>query len=80
MKIKKQMTVKPPMGNSAGGATIADRFKLEPMADNRSSSSDANTASTKLAVAAAVIALAVLGGLVWFLYMYNDYMVGEIAN
>lgn len=63
MKIKKQMTIKTSSaGNGAGGATIADRFKIEPMAKKDSKRS--NSASIVTAFFLALTALFVLGGLV----------------
>jgi hypothetical protein len=72
MKIKKQMTVKAPGGNASGGATIADRFKIEPAA-NKSSSGGASSTATKVAFFAGFLALCAVGGLAWFAYQHAEF-------
>lgn len=72
MKIKKQMTVKSTRGgNAAGGATIADRFKIDTGANN--ASKNAAPASVKVAFFAAFVAFCLLGGMVWFLYQNLEF-------
>jgi hypothetical protein len=72
MKIKKQMTVKAPGGSSSGGATIADRFKIEPTVNKRSSGG-ANSTATKVAFFAGFLALCAVGGLAWFAYQHAEF-------
>lgn len=72
MKIKKQMTVKTARpGNVGGGATIADRFKIDTDAGKAAKSSA--SASVKAAFFAALVAFGLLGGLVWFLYQTTEF-------
>ncbi len=72
MKIKKPMSIKSPAANASGGATIADRFKLETLNDEASKGGPAGT-SVKLAFAAGFVSLLLLGGIVWFLYKYYEF-------
>jgi hypothetical protein len=72
MKIKKQMTVKTARpGAAVGGATIADRFKIDPTAGKAQNGS--SSASAKVAFFAALIAFGLLGGMVWFLYQTVEF-------
>lgn len=72
MKIKKQMTVKTTRpGSAGGGATIADRFKIDQAPAK--ASNGGSSASAKVAFFAALIAFALLGGMVWFLYQTVEF-------
>ncbi len=72
MKIKKPMTVNSPAAGKTGGATIADRFKLETF-DNRASKGGPASTSVKIAFAASFLALCLLAGIVWLMYQYYEF-------
>ena len=75
MKIKKPMTVKAQGAEGAGGAAIADRFKLDPV-DN--SASRAGTVSKKSATTALIfglIALAVTIALTVTIYQHWNFLM-----
>ena len=88
MTIKKTATMKRPVklggssaaqadeqaASTAGGATIADRFKLD-VSDKPAAPKGASTA-TKITVAAALIALAVAGILAFTLYDHWEFLKG----
>ena len=73
MKIKKPMSVKTPgAAKASGGATIADRFKIDTMSNGAPKASSTG-AGTKVAFTAAFISLCLLGGIVWFMYQYFEF-------
>lgn len=72
MTIKKNLSApapEAPAAAPAGGATIADRFKLD-LADPSAAKQSRAGASTVIAVVAAVAALAVAGILTFTLYQH----------
>lgn len=75
MKIKKPMKVQAPAPAPAagGGATIADRFKLENVA--AAPARTVNKTAALIALIAAVIALGVSGMLTFTLYQHWDYLM-----
>lgn len=77
MKIKKPKTIKAPMSaEGAGGAAIADRFKLDPVAS--SDVSRTGTVSKKSAATALIfglIALAVTITLTVTIYKHWEYLM-----
>ena len=75
MKIKKTKMMKTPASEGAGGAAIADRFKLDPV-DN--SASRAGTVSKKSATTALIfglIALAVTIALTVTIYQHWNFLM-----
>lgn len=64
----------PASAPAAGGATIADRFKLD--APPAAKSGGAVGTGTKVAVVAAVIALVVVGVLAYMLYGHWEFLKG----
>ena len=58
---------------AAGGATIADRFRLDTPAETKSSGAGVGT---KIAVIAALLALAVAGILLYTLYDHWEFLKG----
>ncbi len=80
MKIKKPMTVTKPAAAApaaaAGGATIADRFKLEPTAaPAKSSRPTVNKTAALVALLAAFAALVVSGVLTFVLYKHWEFLM-----
>lgn len=77
MKIKKPMTVKPAGGDGAptGGATIADRFRLDVPEKKKGGGAAVNSTAAACAFSAALLALALLAGLVGMLYTHYDYLI-----
>ena len=71
--VKKTVIKKPEGGNAAGGAAIADRFKLAPTepVDGPVVSKKA----TMWAFIAAMLALAVSGILVYMLYQHWEFLM-----
>ena len=75
MKIKKPMTVKASGAEGAGGAAIADRFKLEPV---DSAASRAGTVGKKSAMVALIFGLIALGitvALTLTIYKHWEYLM-----
>lgn len=74
MKIKKPMTVKAPAAPApaTGGATIADRFKLDAVAP---AAPAVSKTATLAAFIAAFIALAASGVLVFVLYKHWKFLM-----
>ena len=69
------MTIKKPASTAAattGGATIADRFKLDVVQDK--DKSDAAGAGVKIALVGALVALGVAGFLAYSLYEHNEFL------
>ena len=77
MTIKKPMKAATPAAETAtpaaGGATIADRFNLD-MTEPEKKSANAG-ASTTVAVAAGLIALAVAGILTYILWQHWEFLM-----
>ena len=77
MTIKKPMkapTVADTAAPAAGGATIADRFKLD-MPEEGAKKPAAGGVATTCAVVAGLIALAVAGMLTYILWQHWDYLM-----
>lgn len=80
MKLKKPMTVKKPGPASApaaapGGATIADRFKLEPaVAPKSAGGGTVSKVAALVALVAAIAALVVSGALVFTLHQHWEFL------
>ena len=77
MTIKKPMKAAAPAADTAataaGGATIADRFKLDMTEPEKKSA--AGGKSTTFAVAAGLIALAVAGILTYILWQHWEFLM-----
>lgn len=76
MKLKKPKTIKAPGADSpagGGGATIADRFKLDVPA--KGGTGTVGRTSTAVAFSAALVALALIGGLAAMLYYHWEYLM-----
>lgn len=75
MKLKKPTTIKAPGAEShvGGGATIADRFKLDVPA--KGGAGTVGKTSTAVAFSAALLALALIGGLATMLYYHWEYLM-----
>ena len=75
MKLKKPKTIKAPGAESAtgGGATIADRFKLD--APVKGGAGTVGKTSTAMAFSAGLLALALIGGLATMLYYHWEYLI-----
>lgn len=71
MKLKKPMSA--PAAAPTGGATIADRFKLEPTQVDKPASKTGKASAT-IALIAAVVGLALVGGLVFVLYGHLEFL------
>ncbi len=63
-----------PSATTTGGVTIADRFKLEPEEQPKKSVSGTGKVSATIALIAAVVGLALAGGLVYMLYDHLTYL------
>lgn len=85
MKLKKPMKVKLPSGGAAapaaegaapsGGATIADRFKLDATAPaKKSGGAGVSKGAAACALAAAVVALVLSGALTFVLYNHWEFL------
>ena len=78
MTIKKPMKVaeaaEAPVAPAAGGATIADRFKLD-MPDPNARKASAGKGAT-FAVVAGLLALAVVGILTFVIYQHWEFLRG----
>jgi len=81
MTIKRPMKTETPAApvddgaTAAGGATIADRFKLDLQDPNAKKRSSSGT-GTKIAVVAGLIALAVAGILTFVIYQHWEFLKG----
>ena len=79
MTIKKPVT-KPAAAKpaaAAGGATIADRFKLDtPEPKKAKASGSINSTAATIALAAGLAALAVAGILTFIMYQHWDFLQG----
>ena len=73
MKIKKTKMMKTPASEGAGGAAIADRFKLDVPVQTANPGA---SVGTKIVVVAALIALAVVGILAYTLYGHWEFLKG----
>lgn len=73
MKIKKPTTVQAPAAPAPGGATIADRFKLDatPAAPVRT----VNKTASMIALIAAIVALGISGMLTFTLYQHWQFLM-----
>ena len=76
MKIKKPAKSAAPAASvAAGGATIADRFKLEPTAPVQGAKGGTTSkGAATAALIAALVALAVSGVLVYVLYTHFEFL------
>ncbi len=74
MKIKKPMSVKAPRAENTGGATIADRFKLENVEASVKHGGTVGKKSAMTALIFGLIAFAVTATLTVTLYMHLDYL------
>lgn len=91
MTIKKLKPIKPASASSApatpaaaapsappaGGATIADRFKLDASAETSAKGGSVSKVSAIVALAGAVVALAVSGVLTFVLYQHWDFLCNQ---
>jgi hypothetical protein len=76
MKIKKPIKASSTESAApAGGATIADRFKLEPAAAGKKSHGAVNKTAALCALIAAFAGLVVSGILTYVLYSHWDYLM-----
>ncbi len=74
MKIKKPTTIKAPAASATpGGATIADRFKLDVPA--AAPARTVNKTASLIALIAAVVALGVSGMLTFTLYQHLEFLM-----
>lgn len=74
MKIKKSMSAPAPAGT--GGATIADRFKLDAVASGPAyKGPTAGKTASMCALIAGIISFGLIGALTWVLYMHWDYLM-----
>jgi hypothetical protein len=82
MTIKKLKPVKPadaadvPAMPATGGATIADRFKLDLPDPNEAKARMVNKKATTVAFVVALIALGVAGVLTFVLYQHWEFLKG----
>ena len=74
MKIKKPAKAAPAIHVAGGGATIADRFKLDQTAMGKAKGGSTSKGAATAALIAAFIALAVAGGLVYMLFDHLDFL------
>ena len=75
MKIKKPMTIKAP-GGEGGGATIADRFRLDAVQkDAAPKGATVGKTSAACAFSAGLLALLLAGGLAGLLYKHWEYLM-----
>ena len=78
MTIKKPMkapvAAEPAAASAAGGATIADRFKLD-MPDEGAKKLAAGGMSATIAVTAGLVALAVVGILTYILWQHWEFLM-----
>ena len=74
MKIKKPVPAAAPVAPAAGGATIADRFKLEQTAPKGAKGGTTSKGAATAALVAAFLALAVAGVLAYMLYAHAAFL------
>lgn len=74
MKLKTTTAAPMPSATTTGGVTIADRFKLEPEEQPKKAASGTGKVSATIALIAAVVGLALAGGLVYILYGHLTYL------
>ena len=78
MKLKKPMKVNVPAPAAAspagGSATIADRFKLEPVQAAAPKGGTVNKTAALIALVAAFIALVASGALTFMLYQHWEFL------
>lgn len=67
------MTIKKPA--NAGGATIADRFRLDAPAEKAKKPAAVGGTAMTVALSAAVVALAIVGFLTFTLYKHWEYLM-----
>ena len=78
MKIKKPLPNQgAPAGATTGGATIADRFKLEPTTPQKKDVATVGKKGTLWALLAGVASLAVAGILTFLLYQHWEYLMPQ---
>ena len=77
MKIKKPKTIKAPTGaEGSGGAAIADRFKLDPVASTEASrTGTVNKKAAATALIFGLVALAVTATLAVTIYKHWEYLM-----
>ena len=75
MKIKKPMTVKASGAEGAGGAAIADRFKLEPVDNAASRAGTVGKKSAMVALIFGLIALGITVALTLTIYKHWEYLM-----
>lgn len=75
MKIKKPKTIKAPSGEGAGGAAIADRFKLEPVDSSAPRAGYVGRKSAMTALIFGLIALVVTIVLTVTIYKHWEYLM-----
>ncbi len=73
MKLKKPIVAPMPSVTTTSGVTIADRFKLD-AEEPKKSRSGTNKVAATIALIAAVVALALAGGLVYVLYGHLEFL------
>lgn len=74
MKIKKPMKAPGAEGAAPGGAAIADRFRLDAGASSKQKGRTVNATAAAVAYSAGIMALTLLGFLVWQLFQHLQYM------
>lgn len=74
MKIKKPMKAPSAEGAAPGGAAIADRFRLDAAPSKAAQGRTVNATAAAIAYSAGILALAMLGFLVWELFQHLQYM------
>ncbi len=79
MKIKKPVPAAAPAAPAAGGAILADRFKLEPTASKGAKGGTTSKGAATAALIAAFIALAVAGVLAYMLYAHAAFLSKAIG-
>lgn len=80
IKKTKPASAPAPAAPAAGGATIADRFKLDvPDASAKKGGGSVSKKSTMIALAAGLAALAVAGVLAFVLYQHWDFLCNQVA-
>ena len=77
MKIKKPIKVAAPAAAPAapGGATIADRFKLENVAQEAAAGARVNKTAALVALICAVVGLGIAGMLTFTLYQHWEFLM-----
>ena len=75
MKIKKPMTVKAQGAEGAGGAAIADRFKLDPVDTTAGSDATISKQSAMTALIFGLIALGITVALTLTIYKHWEYLM-----